>query len=69
MIKFGLYTTFYNCERFVDRIFSSMEEINYDGFEWHITDDFSSDNTKEIVLLSVVGTLVKFVVKSPAMPL
>jgi glycosyltransferase involved in cell wall biosynthesis len=50
MIKFGLYTTFYNCERFVDRIFNSIEEINYDGFEWHITDDFSSDNTKEIVL-------------------
>ena len=46
MIKFGLYTTFYNCERFVDRIFNSIEEINYDGFEWHITDDFSSDNTK-----------------------
>ena len=50
MIKFGIYTTFYNCERFVDRIFSSIEEINYENFEWHITDDFSSDRTKELVL-------------------
>lgn len=49
-MKFGIYTTFYNCERFVDRIFSSIEEINYEKFEWHITDDFSSDGTKELVL-------------------
>lgn len=50
MIKFGIYTTFYNCERFVDRIFSSIEGINYENFEWHITDDFSSDRSKELVL-------------------
>jgi glycosyltransferase involved in cell wall biosynthesis len=49
-MKFGIYTTFYNCERFVDRIFSSIEGINYENFEWHITDDFSSDKTKELVL-------------------
>ena len=59
MIKFGLYTTFYNCERFVDRIFNSIEEINYDGFEWHITDDFSSDNTKEIVLNRLENSVLK----------
>jgi glycosyltransferase involved in cell wall biosynthesis len=50
MIKFGIYTTFYNCERFVDSIFSSIEKINYENFEWHITDDFSPDRTKELVL-------------------
>ena len=50
MIKFGIYTTFYNCERFINRIFSSVEGINYENFEWHITDDFSSDRTKELVL-------------------
>jgi glycosyltransferase involved in cell wall biosynthesis len=63
MIKFGLYTTFYNCERFVDRIFSSIEEINYDGFEWHITDDFSSDNTKEIVLNRLENSVLKHNIK------
>lgn len=50
MLKFGIYTTFYNCERFVDKIFTSVEQINYDNFEWHITDDFSTDNTKQFVL-------------------
>jgi glycosyltransferase involved in cell wall biosynthesis len=49
-IKFGIYTTFYNCERFVDKIFTSIEMLNYDNFEWHITDDYSKDNTKSLVL-------------------
>jgi glycosyltransferase involved in cell wall biosynthesis len=49
-MKFGIYTTFYNCERFVNKIFTSIESLNYDNFEWHITDDFSTDNTKNLVL-------------------
>lgn len=49
-IKFGIYTSFYNCERFIDSIFSSIEMLNYNNFEWHITDDFSKDNTKSLVL-------------------
>ncbi len=63
MIKFGIYTTFYNCERFVDRIFSSIEQINYDDFEWHITDDFSSDNTKEIILNRLENSVLKHKIK------
>jgi glycosyltransferase involved in cell wall biosynthesis len=50
MLKFGVYTTFYNCERFVNKIFTSIESLNYNNFEWHITDDYSSDNTKSLVL-------------------
>ena len=49
-MKFGIYTTFYNCERFIDKIFTSIESLNYDNFEWHITDDYSNDNTKNLVL-------------------
>jgi glycosyltransferase involved in cell wall biosynthesis/ribosomal protein L33 len=49
-MKFGIYTSFYNCERFVDNIFSSIEMLNYDNFEWHITDDYSTDDTKSLVL-------------------
>ena len=63
MIKFGLYTTFYNCERFVDRIFNSIEQIDYDNFEWHITDDFSSDNTKDIVLNRLENSILKHKIK------
>jgi glycosyltransferase involved in cell wall biosynthesis len=49
-IKFGIYTSFYNCERFVDGIFNNIEQISYNNFEWHITDDFSSDGTKQVLL-------------------
>jgi len=49
-MKFGIYTSFYNVEKYIDRIFSNVESIKYNNFEWHITDDFSTDNTKLIVL-------------------
>jgi hypothetical protein len=58
-IKFGIYTTFYNCERFVERIFTSIELLNYDEFEWHITDDYSKDNTKSLVLDRLDKSLLK----------
>lgn len=51
MIKFGIYTSFYNCSRFIEQIFSNIEEINYENFEWHIVDDFSDkDNTRDLIL-------------------
>jgi glycosyltransferase involved in cell wall biosynthesis len=57
--KFGIYTTFYNCERFVDRVFSNIEKLNYENFEWHIVDDYSSDNTKQMVLDRVDKSPIK----------
>lgn len=45
-IKFGIYTSFYNSERFIENIFKNIENLNYENFEWHITDDYSQDNTK-----------------------
>jgi len=50
MTKFGLYTSFYKCEPYIERIFENIESINYDNFEWHIADDFSPDDTKQKVL-------------------
>jgi len=49
-MKFGIYTSFYNCEEFIESAFNNVENINYENFEWHITDDFSIDKTKELVL-------------------
>jgi glycosyltransferase involved in cell wall biosynthesis len=63
MIKFGIYTTFYNCERFVDKIFTSIEALNYDNFEWHITDDFSIDNTKNLVLDRLEKSPLKYKIR------
>ena len=62
-MKFGIYTTFYNCERFVERIFNSVESLNYDNFEWHITDDFSIDNTKNLVLDRLEKSVLKHKIK------
>ena len=49
-IKFAIYTSFYNCERYVDGIFDQISKINYTNYTWFITDDFSSDNTKNKIL-------------------
>lgn len=66
--KFGLYTTFYNCERFIDRVFSNIESLNYANFEWRITDDYSADNTRQMVLdrldKSPIKDKIKFIDQS-----
>jgi hypothetical protein len=58
-MKFGIYTSFYNVEKYVDRIFSNVESIKYNNFKWHITDDFSTDNTKSIVLERIEKSTIK----------
>ena len=63
MIKFGLYTSFYNNEKFVNQSFDNIESINYENFEWHITDDFSSDNTKELLLNRISISPIKHKIK------
>jgi len=67
-IKFGIYTSFYNCENFIDSIFNNIEQITYNNFEWHITDDFSSDNTKQILLSKIESSplinKIKFIEQS-----
>jgi glycosyltransferase involved in cell wall biosynthesis len=62
-IKFGIYTSFYNCEKFVDGIFNNIEQITYNNFEWHITDDFSSDNTKQTVLSRIESSPLRNKIK------
>lgn len=61
--KFGIYTTFYNCERFIDRIFYNIEKLNYDNFEWHVTDDYSQDNTRQMVLDRIEKSSIKDKIK------
>lgn len=48
-IKFAIYTSFYNCSKYVDQIFENILSINYEDWKWFITDDFSSDGTGEII--------------------
>ena len=48
-IKFAIYTSFYNCSRYVDQIFENILSIEYEDWKWFITDDFSSDGTEELI--------------------
>jgi len=48
-IKFALYTSFYNCSKYVDTIFNNVLNLKYDNFTWFVTDDFSTDNTKDVL--------------------
>jgi len=58
-MKFGIYTSFYNVEKYVDRIFDNIESINYENFKWHITDDFSTDNTKIKIINRINSSPIK----------
>jgi len=63
LLKFGIYTSFYDSEKFVEQSFNVIENINYDNFEWHITDDFSSDNTKQLLLDRINKSPIKHKIK------
>lgn len=62
-IKFGIYTSFYNCESFVDNAFTQIESLNYDNFEWHITDDFSTDSTYSMIMKRLGESPIKDKIK------
>lgn len=48
-IKFAIYTSFYNCSKYIDQIFESILSIDYPDWKWFITDDFSTDDTGTII--------------------
>lgn len=43
--KFAIYTSFYNCSKYIDQIFKNVLNINYENWNWFVTDDFSTDDT------------------------
>ncbi len=48
-IKIAIYTSFYNCSKYVDQVFENVLGINYDNWTWFITDDFSTDGTGDLI--------------------
>ena len=48
--KFGIVTSFYNTEEFVDSVFESILNQTYENWIYFVTDDGSSDGTKEKIL-------------------
>ena len=47
--KFTVFTSCFNSERFINRLYLSLKAQTFTDFEWLIVDDYSSDNTREIL--------------------
>ena len=48
-MKLTLTTSFFNSEEFVEQLYNNILSQTYKNWEWIVTDDFSSDNTLEII--------------------
>jgi len=49
-MKFSLITTFFNTGKYLDRLYNSILQQTYSNWEWIITDNGSTDDTKEKLL-------------------
>lgn len=49
-MKFTFVTSFYNTEQYILPIYECVKSQTYTNWEWIVTDDFSSDNSKQILL-------------------
>ena len=47
--KFTVFTSCYNSEKFIRRLYSSLKIQKFMNFEWLIVDDFSQDGTRKIL--------------------
>lgn len=45
-MKFSITTSFFNTGKYIDGVYNSITEQTYSNWEWIITDDWSSDDTK-----------------------
>lgn len=61
-MKFSIITPFYNNNKdnYIQKIYESVTNQTYSNFEWIITDDFSTDKTKQ-ELLKLKDPRVKFI--------
>lgn len=48
-MKVTIITPAYNAEKFLDKIYDSLQSQTFKDFEWIIIDDFSKDNTSSII--------------------
>lgn len=61
--KFTIFTPVYNGEKFIERVFNSLQNSTYKNFEWIIINDGSTDNSHEIVqkLISTVNWDITYI--------
>jgi teichuronic acid biosynthesis glycosyltransferase TuaG len=64
-MKFTIVTSFYEGSKFVLDLYNKIKLQTYTNWEWIVTDDFSSDNAKELLLeLAKNDRKVKYVEQS-----
>lgn len=49
-MKFTIVTSFHNGSKFVQNLYEKIKSQTYTNWEWIVTDDFSSDEGKELLL-------------------
>ena len=49
-MKFTFVTSFYNTAEYIHPIYECIKSQTYTNWEWIVTEDFSSDNSREILL-------------------
>lgn len=61
-MKFTIVTSFYNGARFIPILYEKIQQQTYTNWEWVVTDDFSDDNGKDLLLeISKNNRKVKYV--------
>lgn len=64
-MKFTIVTSFYEGSKFVLDLYDKIKSQTYKNWEWIVTDDFSSDNAKELLLeIAKKDRKVKYVEQS-----
>lgn len=64
-MKFTLITSFYNGSEFIEQLYEKIKQQTYKNWEWVVTDDFSNDNGREILInISNNDRRVKYVNQS-----
>jgi glycosyltransferase involved in cell wall biosynthesis len=59
---FSVNTTFYKAEQYIESVYKTIKEQTYDNWEWIVTDDFSNDNARDILIdISKSDKRVKYV--------
>lgn len=49
-MKFTLVTSFYNGSQFVNNLYNKVLSQTYTNWEWIVTDDYSSDNCRDLII-------------------
>lgn len=60
--KFSIFTPCYNSEKFIHRVFETLNSQTYRNFEWIVINDASTDNTAHLIreYIKSVSFKVKF---------